>query len=68
MASTATESYPGMRPPPPGETVNLENPESVASRLILTCVLCPVLSIILVLLRWYTARVIVQKTHADDCE
>ena len=66
--ATEPAPFPGMMPPPPGQSANMADPESIAWQLILTCVLCPVVSVILVLVRWYTARVIVQKTYTDDCE
>jgi hypothetical protein len=70
MASATNASYPGMypgmAPPPPGETANLKNPESIAWRLILTSVLCPVVGLIFVVLRLYTGRYYVRKLFADD--
>jgi hypothetical protein len=68
MTSTANNSYLGMLPPPPGHTVNLTDPESIGWRLILASVLCPVVALIFVLLRLYTARFIVQKMFIDDGE
>ena len=68
MAPTATESFPGVMPPPPGEKVDLSGSESIAWQLILMCVLCPVVSAALVLVRLCTARRIVQKIFLDDCE
>ena len=68
MASTANNTYPGMLPPPPGQTANLTNPESIGWQLILASVLCPVVALGFVLVRMYTARFIVQKMNLDDCE
>lgn len=68
MAATDEVDYPGMLPPPPGVIPNFTNPDSMAWRLIVASVLCPVFAILLCLLRLYTARFIVRKIYRDDCE
>ena len=68
MESTAGDSFPGVIPPPPGQTANFVNPESIAVRLIIACVLGPVLSLVLLLLRLYTAWRVAQRVRVDDCE
>lgn len=64
MAPTSGDSFTGVVPFPAGETVR---GESIASQLILACVLGTVLSLGLLLLRLYTAWHVVQKIHVDDC-
>ena len=68
MPEPSDDKYPGILPPPPGETVDLLHPESIAYRLILTCILCLAITLIFCLIRLYTARFIVRKTYLDDCE
>lgn len=66
MAPTDGVDYPGMLPPPPGVTPNFTNPDSMAWRLIVASVLCPVFATLFCLLRFYTARFVVRKTFRDD--
>jgi len=69
MASSGTDTHLGMlEPPPPGETVDRTHPESIASRLIVTCLLCPAITLIFCAIRLYTASCIVRKVRLDDCE
>lgn len=68
MAPTDGVDYPGMLPPPPGVTPNFTNPDSMAWRLIVASVLCPVFATLFCLLRFYTARFVVRKIFRDDCK
>jgi hypothetical protein len=63
----ATDGFIGAAPPPPGVEPNLTNPESVASHLILACVLGPALTVPVVALRLYTGAFILKRLHLDDC-
>jgi hypothetical protein len=66
-SNATTVTYPGVLPPPPGERVDMDHPESMAHELILTAVLCPLITAIFILVRMYTARFIVRKMYTDDC-
>ena len=68
MVESRVNQYPGVIPPPPGETADLVHPESIAHRLILACIICPIITLVFCLVRLYTARFIVHKVHHDDCQ
>ncbi|KAH8888073.1 hypothetical protein GQ53DRAFT_826637 [Thozetella sp. PMI_491] len=66
MASAQAPDYPGMLPPPPGITPNIDHPESAAWKLIVAGILCPVFAIIFWSLRHYTTLVLVRRSYVDD--
>ncbi len=67
MASTNV-SYPGVVPPPPGQTADLANAERITLPIVLAASLCPVFALLFCMLRLYTARFIVRRIYADDCK
>jgi len=64
--AAANVSYPGVLPPPPGETANLNDPESLARGIVYTAIICPVFALVFCGLRLYTARHIVRRIYWDD--
>ncbi|KAH7121798.1 hypothetical protein B0J13DRAFT_158581 [Dactylonectria estremocensis] len=64
--NSTDETTVGAYPPPEGVVPNFTNPESIASRVVLAAVLCPGITIPIVLLRLYTSRFIIKVWHLDD--
>lgn len=55
-------------PPPPGETPNFIDPESIGYRLTIVAVVFAVVTGIFVTLRLFTAAFILRRWHVDDCK
>lgn len=56
----------GVMPPPPDVTPNFENPESIAYRMYIVAIFFPVLALVFLSTRLYSASFILKKWHADD--
>jgi hypothetical protein len=66
MSSNSSEIV-GAWPPPEGVIPNFDNPESIAPRVIVTALVCPVVAVLFVLMRSYTKKVIFNRFDLDDC-
>jgi len=55
-------------PPPPGLASNFESGESIAYRLFVVAIFFPVLALVFVTLRLFSATFIIKKWHIDDGE
>jgi hypothetical protein len=66
MAGGSTPKYPGMLPPPPGITPNMQFQQSRMN--LFTQIACMVATTICILLRVYTKHVTSTTYYADDCK
>jgi len=65
----SSENDIGVYPPPPGVTPNFDHPsESMSTNIILSAVLPPFFASLFIVLRLYTAKVIIKRIRADDCK
>jgi hypothetical protein len=55
-----------VRPPPPGYTINLVNPEYIGYQLVIVAIVSASLSTFFLLLRLYTRKLIVKSLGWDD--
>ncbi|KAF2820097.1 hypothetical protein CC86DRAFT_374790 [Ophiobolus disseminans] len=63
---TSNDTIIGTAPAPFGVTPNFANPESIAYRVIIACILGPAIAIPICIIRLYTKRYILRNTGYDD--
>jgi hypothetical protein len=58
----------GVIPPPSGVTPNFVDPPSLKNRIVITSIVCSIISAVFVTLRLYATGIIIRTMGMDDCE